>query len=70
MYLDSSALVKPIVAEPESRALRRFLRRETDRDYAHRLAVHLQERIIEYENFLTACLAIKTNPNLWKQPHE
>jgi len=31
VYLDSSALVKLVVAEPESRALRRFLRRETDR---------------------------------------
>ena len=31
MYLDSSALVKLVVAEPESRALRRFLRRELDR---------------------------------------
>ena len=31
MYLDSSALVKLVVAERESRALRRFLRREADR---------------------------------------
>ena len=31
IYLDSSALVKLVVAEPESRALRRFLRREPER---------------------------------------
>jgi len=31
VYLDSSALVKLVVAEPESRALRAFLRREPDR---------------------------------------
>lgn len=43
------------------------MRRESDRDYAHRLALHLQERIIEFENLLTACLAIKTNPKLWEK---
>ena len=43
------------------------LRRETDCAYAHRLALHLQERIIQYEQLLTACLAIKTNPKLWEQ---
>ena len=31
IYLDSSALVKLVVAEPESGALRRFLRREPER---------------------------------------
>jgi predicted nucleic acid-binding protein len=31
VYLDSSALVKLVVAEPESRALRRYLRREPER---------------------------------------
>ena len=31
VYLDSSALAKLVVAEPESRALRRFLRREPER---------------------------------------
>jgi hypothetical protein len=31
VYLDSSALVKLVVAEAESRALRRFLRREPER---------------------------------------
>jgi len=31
VYLDSSALVKLVVAEPESAALRRFLRTEPDR---------------------------------------
>ena len=31
VYLDSSALVKLVVAEPESRALRSFLRREPTR---------------------------------------
>ncbi len=31
VYLDSSALVKLVVAEPQSRALRAFLRREPDR---------------------------------------
>jgi hypothetical protein len=31
IYLDSSALVKLVVAEPESAALRRFLRREPER---------------------------------------
>jgi hypothetical protein len=46
------------------------LRRETDRDYAHRLALHLQERIIEFENLLTATLAIKTNPKLWEHSNE
>jgi len=44
--------------------------RESDRDYAHRLAVHLQERIIEFENLLNLCLAIKVNPNLREQRHE
>lgn len=39
------------------------MRRESDRDYAHRLALHLQERIIEFEQLLTACLAIKVNRN-------
>jgi predicted nucleic acid-binding protein len=31
VYLDSSALVKLVVAEPESAALRRYLRNESDR---------------------------------------
>src|SRR5947209_12419081 len=31
LYLDSSAFVKVVVAEPESRGLRRFLRREAGR---------------------------------------
>lgn len=31
VYLDSSALVKLVVAEPESRALRAYLRREPER---------------------------------------
>jgi predicted nucleic acid-binding protein len=31
VYLDSSALVKLVIVEPESRALRRYLRRERDR---------------------------------------
>ena len=31
VYLDSSALVKLVIVEPESRALRRYLRREPDR---------------------------------------
>jgi len=31
VYLDSSALVKLVVLEPESRALRRYLRRERER---------------------------------------
>ena len=31
VYLDSSALVKLVITEPESRALRRYLRRESQR---------------------------------------
>jgi hypothetical protein len=46
------------------------MRRESDRDYAHRLALHLQERIIEFETLLTAVLAIKTNPKLWEHANE
>jgi len=38
------------------------MRRESDRDYAHRLALHLQQRIVEYEQLLTAVLARKCNP--------
>ena len=42
------------------------MRREPDERYAARLALHLQTQIIELENLLTACLAIKANPKLWK----
>lgn len=51
------------------------LRHESDRAYAHRLALHLQQQIIvceqmqeEFERLLTAVLAIKTNPELWQHP--
>jgi len=46
------------------------IRHENDRDYAHRLALHLQERIIQFEDLLTACLAIKVNPNLREQRND
>ena len=45
-------------------------RRERDRDYADRLALHLEARIIEFENLLTACLAIKVNPNVREPTHD
>ncbi len=44
-------------------------RRESDHAYAHRLALHLQERIIQYEHLLTAVLAIKVN-RFEEQPRE
>jgi hypothetical protein len=43
------------------------MRREPDERYAARLALLSQSRIIELEKLLTACLAIKTNPELWEQ---
>jgi len=44
----------------------RRARFESDRVYGHRLAIHLQERISEFETLLTACLAIKLNAKLWE----
>jgi hypothetical protein len=53
------------------------MRRESDRDYAWRLSLHIQTLIVEIddrkdelEKLLTATLAIKTNPQLWEQPRE
>ena len=46
------------------------IRGENDREYSHRLAVHLQERIIDLENLLTACPAIKVKPNLKEHAHD
>jgi hypothetical protein len=45
VYLDSSALVKLVIAEPESRALRRYLRREPDRASCALARVEVQRAV-------------------------